>query len=78
MLLSTRSRYGLRLLLCLGRHHGAGLLAVTDLSSSEGISSNYIHLLLGSLRASGLVRSVRGRSGGYELSRSPDDITLLE
>lgn len=78
MLLSTKSRYGLRLLVCLARRYGDGLLAVDDLSASEDISGNYIHLLLASLRGSGLVRSVRGRSGGYELSRPPDEISLLE
>ncbi len=78
MLLSTKSRYGLRLMVCLGLRYGEGLLGVEELSSSAGISGNYIHLLLGTLRGCGLVRSLRGREGGYELARSPVQITLLE
>jgi len=78
MLLSTKSRYGLRLMAGLGRRYGTGLLGVEELSTSEGISGNYIHLLLGTLRGCGLVRSLRGREGGYELARSPEKITLLE
>lgn len=78
MLLSTKSRYGLRLMACLGRRYGDGLLGVEELAASEGISGNYIHLLLGTLRGCGLVRSLRGREGGYELARSPEKITLLE
>lgn len=78
MLLSTKGRYGLRLMVSLGQHYGCGLLGVEALSSLQGISGNYIHLLLGTLRSCGLIRSVRGREGGYELGRSPEKITLLQ
>jgi len=77
-MLSTKGRYGLRLMVSLGQHYGRGLLGVDALSSLQGISGNYIHLLLPTLRSCGLVRSVRGREGGYELSRPPEKITLLE
>lgn len=77
-MLSTRGRYGLRLLTHLAGHWGSGPVSVEHLSSSQGISGHYIHLLLGSLKRSGLVHSVRGRDGGYELSRHPSLITAYE
>lgn len=78
MLFTTRSRYGLRLMLFLGSRYGSGLCEVSELSRAEDISVSYIHLLLNTLRTSGLVRSVRGRSGGYELNRPPSEISLFE
>lgn len=77
-MLSTRGRYGLRLLTHLASHWGAGPVSVDHLSSAQGISGNYIHLLLGALRRSGLVISARGRDGGYELSRHPAQINAFE
>ena len=78
MKISTKGRYGLRLMVALAVRYGAGPVRVDVLSRDEDISANYIHVLMGVLKAAGLVRSIRGANGGYELARSPSKITSYE
>ncbi len=59
-------------------HYGEGPLGVDRVSREEGISSNYIRVLLGGLKSTGLVKSVRGARGGYELARDPAEVTAFE
>ncbi|PKN46422.1 MAG: Rrf2 family transcriptional regulator [Deltaproteobacteria bacterium HGW-Deltaproteobacteria-17] len=78
MRVSTKGRYGLRIMLELALRHGQGPVLVDLIERSQGISGKYIHQLMPGLRHAGLVRTVRGPHGGYELARSPDEITVLE
>ena len=78
MKMSTKGRYGLRLMVALADRYGTGPVDVRTLSKEQAISPNYVHLLMGTLKAVGLVRSVRGRDGGYELARRPAHITALD
>ncbi len=78
MKLSTRSRYGLRVMLELARRHGQGPVLVETVEQSQGISGKYIHQIMQGLRNAGLVRTVRGPGGGYELVRDPSEVTALE
>ena len=71
-------RYGTRGLLELALHHDQGPLSLAEIAERENISVKYLESLLGLLRSGGLVRSVRGAQGGYELSRPPREITLRE
>lgn len=78
MKMSTRGRYGLRVMLELALRDGQGIVPVEDIAQAQGISGHYIHLLVPVLRRAGLVRTVRGPKGGCSLSRPPSAITLLE
>jgi Rrf2 family transcriptional regulator, cysteine metabolism repressor len=78
MKLSTRGRYGLRVMTELAARYGQGPVLVEAIAAEQGISASYIHVLMGSLRSTGLVRSVRGRRGGYELARGPEAISALD
>ncbi|MFH1143642.1 MAG: Rrf2 family transcriptional regulator [Candidatus Eisenbacteria bacterium] len=78
MKMSTKGRYALRVMMELASHHGRGPLLVGTIAKNQGISANYIHVLVTGLRSAGLVRSVRGPSGGYELARRPGAITALD
>jgi len=75
MRMSTKGRYGLRVMMELAGNYGNGPMLVDVIAKNQGISSKYIHLLAASLRSAGLVRAVRGPSGGYELAKSPSSIT---
>jgi Rrf2 family protein len=77
MRVSTRSRYGLRAMIDLSRAYGSGPVTARSISDREGISMSYLEHLLARLREGGLVRSVRGPGGGFELARDPRDISLL-
>jgi Rrf2 family protein len=78
MKITTRGRYGLRAILGLARCYGEGPVLAATLAQREGVSRKYLHALLGSLKAAGLVRSVRGAGGGFELSRAPQEVRLDE
>lgn len=76
--LSTRARYGTRAALQLATTFGQGPVPVSIIAESQRVSRKYLFALLGALASSGIVRSVRGRDGGFELSRPPEQITMGE
>jgi Mn-dependent DtxR family transcriptional regulator len=69
MKLSTQEEYGLRCLLQLARAGDAASLTIAEMSEREGISSPNVAKIMRILRRAGLVRSTRGKAGGYYLSR---------
>ena len=78
MKISSRGQYGLRALAVLAKRHGRGPTQVREIARTETLSAKYLEQLLGRLRAGGLVTSVRGARGGYQLSREPQAITVKE
>jgi Rrf2 family protein len=74
--LSVKSDYAARAVLGLARHYGGGAVRVETLASEQGVPANYLVQILIDLKAQGLVRSVRGKEGGYLLARPPARITL--
>ena len=77
MKLSTRGKYGLYAMHYLAQHQHEGFQSLNRIASA-GIPKQYLEQLLGSLRRNGLIRSERGANGGYQLARSPADITVLD
>lgn len=75
---STRSEYGVRLMVELARHHGEGPISLADVAEHEDLPRPYLEQLVVSLRAAGLVTSTRGARGGYQLTRPPEDIRMGE
>lgn len=78
MKISTRSRYGLRLMLNLALNYGKGALFLNAIADKEDISEKYLGQIIIPLKIRGLVSSVRGSRGGYMLTRSPAKITVKE
>jgi Rrf2 family protein len=78
MKLSTRSRYGLRLMLALARNYGKGNTFLKDIAHEEEISEKYLSLIIIPLKSVGLINSIRGASGGYTLAKEPSQITLKD
>jgi Rrf2 family protein len=78
MRLTTKGCYGLRAMLELGEQYGAGPVLMRSIAEKQEVSRKYLHALLTSLRAAGLVNSVRGSGGGYVLARDPSAIKLKE
>ena len=77
MKLSTRGKYGLYAMFYLAEHEGAGPQSLQSITST-GVPKQYLEQLLGNLRRAGLVSTVRGAQGGYQLAKSPQDITMLD
>ena len=78
MKLSTRSRYGVRLMVFLGERYGKGPIYLSEVAREEKISEKYLSQLVIPLRKVNLITSVRGARGGYMLSRPPQEISLRE
>ena len=78
MLISTRSRYGLKLMYELALKYGAQPVFLKDIASAHAISEKYLSKLVIPLRGAGLVSSFRGAHGGYALAREPRGITIRE
>jgi Rrf2 family protein len=76
MKITAQEEYGLRCLLCLARTHGAQPLTIPEVAAAENLSPPYVAKLLAVLRQGGLIESVRGRTGGYRLTRPPAEIRL--
>ena len=76
MRLSTKGRYAVTAMLDLAIHHGEGSVTLADISEAQGISLSYLEQLFARLRKNGLVEGIRGPGGGYQLSRSPDEISV--
>jgi Rrf2 family protein len=78
MKLSTRGRYGVRLMVDLALHYGDGPIFLKDIAGRQGISEKYLWQLINPLKATGLVSSTRGAHGGYALGKTPESISLKE
>jgi len=75
---STRGEYGVRMMVELARHHGAGPVSLAEMADHEDLPRPYLEQLVVSLREAGLVHSTRGAHGGYELTREPSLIRMGE
>lgn len=73
---STRGEYGLRMMMDLARHFGAGPQALSEIARHESLPATYLEQLVSKLRKGGLVASRQGAHGGYELTRAPAEITV--
>jgi len=73
---STRGEYGVRLMMELARHYGAGPVSLTEMADHESLPRPYLEQLVISLREAGLVVSTRGAHGGYTLAAAPEDIRM--
>ena len=78
MVISTRGRYALRLLLDLAEHADEGFVSLKDIAERQDISLKYVEQLMPQLIAAGMLDTARGKSGGYRLARKPDEYPLGE
>jgi Rrf2 family transcriptional regulator, cysteine metabolism repressor len=78
MKLSTRGRYGTRVLLDLAMHRDNGLVLLKDVANRQDISLRYLEHIITPLVMAGMVRSTRGAKGGVYLAKPPDKIKLIE
>lgn len=76
MKLSTKGRYGLRALVDLACYSEKEPVSINSISARQDISERYLEQLMALLKKAGLVKSIRGASGGYVLAKSPADISV--
>ncbi|MER2262657.1 MAG: Rrf2 family transcriptional regulator [Psychrobacillus sp.] len=75
MKFSTKGRYGLTIMVALGKQYGEGPHALRQIATEHSLSEAYLEQIVSPLRNAGLVKSVRGAYGGYMLSKAPNEIT---
>ena len=78
--LSTKGRYGTRLMLNLAQHYhnSGGSIVLKNLSKEEDISIRYLEQNIIPLKLNNLVKSIRGAGGGYKLAKHPSEIKLVD
>ncbi len=78
MILSTKGRYGLKMMYEFALNYGAGPMSLKEVAAKQQLSETYLEQLIAHLKKAELVKSIRGAQGGYELIRKPEEITVGE
>jgi len=76
--LSQKARYALHALIVLAEHDGEEPMLIADVADEAGVPRKFLEQILLELRKRGILRSQRGRSGGYLLAKSPKDISFAD
>ena len=76
--ISSKSRYGIAALLALAEFYSSGLLQIKDIASRCDIPHQYLEQIFNILGKTGMIKSTRGKKGGYELAKPPEQITVLQ
>ena len=75
MKISTKGRYGLTLMISLAKREGQGCVSLKTIAEENHLSDLYLEQLVGPLRNAGLIRSIRGAKGGYQLRVPSEEIS---
>lgn len=78
MLVSTKGRYALRVLADMAEHRTEGYLPLKEIAQRQEISEKYLESVLKSLVKNGLLTGLRGKGGGYKLTRAPEQYTVWD
>ena len=76
MIVSTKGRYALRVMVCFARRGGEEFIPLKEIAEAEGISQKYLESIMAVLSKAGFVDAVHGKGGGYRLNREPKDYTI--
>ena len=75
--ISSKSRYGIAALLALTEFYNSGLLQIKDIASRCDIPHQFLEQIFNRLGKAGIIKSTRGKNGGYQLAKPPGQITVL-
>lgn len=78
MKLSTKSRYGTRVLIDLAEHYNEGPVRTSFIAERQEISVKYLEQIIVPLKKANLIKSIRGPKGGHMLARPPEEIRMGE
>ena len=76
MIVSTKGRYALRVMLYFALHGGEEYIPLKEIAETEGISQKYLESIMTTLSKAGMVDAVHGKGGGYRLNRPPEGYTV--
>lgn len=78
MIVSTKGRYALRVMIDLAEHQSEKYVPLKEVAARQDISEKYLENILKVLVQNGFLEGLRGKGGGYRLTRSPDQYTVWE
>ena len=78
MLVSTKGRYALSVMIDLAEHDKDGYVPLADIAQRQGISKKYLEAIISALAKEKMVKGIRGKGGGYKLSRKPEEYSVGE
>ena len=78
MMVSTKGRYALTVMVDLARLADEGYVSLSDIAEREHLSMKYLESIIAILNKGGMLESLRGKNGGYRLARSPEEYNISE
>lgn len=78
MMISTKGRYALRVMIDLAEHREDGYIPMKEVADRQEISLKYLERILPVLSKNNLIEGIHGKGGGYRLSRAPEEYTVGE
>lgn len=78
MMIATKGRNALKVMLDLAQHEGGGFISLADIAERIKESQKYLEATVAQLSSAGLILSARGKLGGYKLARKPEEYTVAE
>lgn len=78
MMVSTKGRYALTVMVELARNSGEDFVSLADISERENLSMKYLESIISILNKGGMLVSARGKNGGYKLARKPSEYNISE
>jgi len=75
---STKGRYALRMLIDLAEHRDSGFISLKEIAKRQNISKQYLEQIVSLLNTSNILRTNRGKQGGYMLAKQPSEYTVKE
>ena len=76
MIVSTKGRYALRVMVCFAQKDPGEYIPLKEIAEKEGISQKYLETIMTTLSKAGMVDAVHGKGGGYRLNRRPEEYTV--
>ena len=77
-MISTKGRYALRVMIDLAQHSNETYIPLKDIAMRQNISEKYLEIILKVLVKEKLLKGLRGKGGGYQLTKAPEDYTVGE
>ena len=78
MMISTKGRYALRIMIDLARHREEGYISLKTIADRQDTSMKYLEAIIADFKREGLVESLRGKEGGYRLPEAPSHYTVKQ
>lgn len=78
MMVSTKGRYALTVMVDLAKNAVDGYVSLADIAERENLSMKYLESIISMLNKGGMLESLRGKNGGYKLARDPSEYTINE